>query len=202
MHGLSIAEAFLGRLKSADIDFRSTGIDSNLMFDEWTAIAQCERGQARLYLSWNVRPIRSHVIVHGTRGVFEIDLFLQTCHVTKTFPGPKFASPVLCAMRNAAATLFQVPFNVLRFFTGRLPGSPGIHKSVQAFYAALEHDAELPVTAEDGRRLVSIMASACARADQLRDAVRQQQLAPRPHADALVTGAGGFLGSALLRQLR
>ena len=80
MHGLSIAEAFLGPVASAEIDFRSTGLDTNLVFDEWTGTVNCERGPARLYLSWNVRPIRSQVIVHGTRGVIEIDCFLQTCY--------------------------------------------------------------------------------------------------------------------------
>ena len=201
VHGLAIAEAFLGQVKTAEIDFRSTGLDPNLMFDEWTAKVDCENGEARLYLSWNVRPVRSQVIVHGTRGVMQIDCILQTCYVTKLLPGPKFASPVICTMRNAAVSLYELPLNVLRFVTGRLPGAPGIHKNIQAFYAALEHGEPAPVTPEEGRRLVRAMASACDRADQLRDAVRQAQLAPRPPAELLVTGAGGFLGGALLRRL-
>jgi predicted dehydrogenase/nucleoside-diphosphate-sugar epimerase len=201
VHGLAIAEAFLGLVNSAEIDFRSTGLDSNLLFDEWTAKVNCERGQARLYLSWNVRPIRSQVIVHGTRGVMQIDCFLQTCYVTKLLPGPKFASPVICAMRNAAASLYEVPRNVLRFITGRLPGAPGIHQNIREFYTALEEGTALPVTPEEGLRLVNSMAPACEEADRQRDAVRQAQLTPRPFADVLVTGAGGFLGGALLRRL-
>jgi predicted dehydrogenase/nucleoside-diphosphate-sugar epimerase len=201
VHGLAIAEAFLGEVKSAEIGFRSTGSDTNLVFDEWTAMVDCERGQARLYLSWNVRPIRSQVIVHGTRGVMHIDCFLQTCYVTRLLPGPKFASPVICAMRNAAASLYEVPRNVLRFVTGRLPGAPGIHRNVHAFYAALEQGTAVPVSPEEGRRIVNAMAPACEKADRLRNAIRQAQLAPRPPADVLVTGAGGFLGGTLLRRL-
>jgi predicted dehydrogenase/nucleoside-diphosphate-sugar epimerase len=201
VHGLAIAEAFLGQVKSAKIDFRSTGLDPNLLFDEWTATVDCERGQARLYLSWNVRPIRSQVIVHGTRGVLQIDCFLQTCYVTRLLPGPKFASPVICTMLNAAASLYQVPRNVLRFITKSLPGAPGIHQNIREFYTALEHGTALPVTPEEGLRLVSAMAPACAEADRQRDALRQTQLTPRPPADVLVTGAGGFLGGRLLRRL-
>jgi predicted dehydrogenase/nucleoside-diphosphate-sugar epimerase len=201
VHGLAIAEAFLGQVKSAKIDFRSTGLDPNLLFDEWTAMVDCELGQARLYLSWNVRPIRSQVIVHGTRGVLQIDCFLQTCYVTRLLPGPKFASPVICAMRNAAASLYQVPRNVLRFITKRLPGAPGIHQNIREFYTALEHGTAVPVTPEEGLRLVNAMAPACAEADRQRDALRQAQLTPRPPADVLVTGAGGFLGGKLLRRL-
>ena len=163
-------------------------------------MVDCERGQARLYLSWNVRPIRSQVIVHGTRGVMQIDCLLQTCYVTKLLPGPKFASPVLCAMRNAALSLYEVPRNVLRFIIGRLPGAPGIHKNVHDFYAALEKGGTMPVLPEEGLRLVNAMAPACSKADRQRDAVRQAQLTRRPPADVLVTGAGGFLGGKLLRR--
>jgi predicted dehydrogenase/nucleoside-diphosphate-sugar epimerase len=201
VHGLAIAEAFLGNVQSADIDFRASGRDPNLLFDEWTATADCERGPARLYLSWNVRPIRSQVIVHGTRGVMHIDCFLQTCYVTSLLPGPKFASPVICTVRNAAASLYEVPRNVLRFITKRLPGAPGIHRNIGEFYAALEQGREVPVTPQEGRRLVCIMTPACEDADQKRNAIRQEQLAPRPPANVLVTGAGGFLGTALVRRL-
>ncbi len=201
VHGLAIAEAFLGPVKSAEINFRSTGLDTNLLFDEWTATADCERGPARLYLSWNVRPIRSQVIVHGTRGVIQIDCFLQTCYVTSLLPGPKFASPVICTMRNAAASLYEVPRNVLRFITKRLPGAPGIHQNIREFYNALEHGTALPVTPEEGYRLVCAMAPASEQADRERDTIRKIQLEPRPPADVLVTGAGGFLGGTLLRRL-
>lgn len=201
VHGLAIAEAFLGEIKSAEIDFRSTGFDTNLLFDEWTATVNCARGPARLYLSWNVRPIRSQVIVHGTRGVMQIDCFLQTCYVTRLLPGPKFASPVICSMRNAAASLYEIPRNVLSFITGRLPGAPGIHRNVRDFYLALEHGSAVPVTPEEGLRLVNAMAPACEEANRQRDAVRQTQLTPPPPADVLVTGAGGFLGGSLLRRL-
>ena len=84
VHGLAIAEAFLGPVKSAKIDFRSTGLDTNLLFDEWTATIDCERGPARLYLSWNVRPIRSQVLVHGTRGVIQICLKARASRTHRT----------------------------------------------------------------------------------------------------------------------
>jgi hypothetical protein len=64
-------------------------------------------------------------------------------------------------MRNAAASLYEVPRNVLRFITGRLPGAPGIHKNVHDFYAALEQGTAVPVTPEEGQRLVNAMAPAC-----------------------------------------
>jgi len=66
IHGLAIAVAFLGQVQSTEIGFRSTWIDTKLLFDEWTANVACERGQARIYLSWQVRPIRSLVMAGPT----------------------------------------------------------------------------------------------------------------------------------------
>lgn len=201
IHGLAIAEAFLGPVQSAEIGFTTTGRDNNLVFDEWEAKVECEKGPARLYLSWNVRPIRSQVIVHGTLGIIHIDCFLQTCYVTKLLPGPKFASPVICAVKNAAVSLVEVPLNVLKFITKKLPGAPGIHRNVQEFYAALEKGLPAPVQPEEGLRLLKAMSPACDEADKQRDALRAEQLKERAAADVLVTGAGGFLGGRLLRRL-
>jgi predicted dehydrogenase/nucleoside-diphosphate-sugar epimerase len=201
IHGLAIAEAFLGQIESCDVRFRSSGADPNLTFDEWLALVDCEQGQARLYFSWNVRPVGSRIIVHGTRGALEIDCILQTCHVTRVLPGPKFLSPVVGSIWNSAANLYQVPLNVLRYMTGRLPGAPGIHQNIRDFYAALQNGGTQPVSPEEGLRLVSAMSAASEKADRERDAIRMQQLSPRASADILVTGAGGFLGRALLHRL-
>jgi nucleoside-diphosphate-sugar epimerase len=54
---------------------------------------------------------------------------------------------------------------------------------------------------EDGRRLVALMESACARADADRTGAFREQVDPAP-ARVLVTGGSGFLGSALLARLR
>jgi predicted dehydrogenase len=165
IHALSIAEAFLGEANTAKIAFRSTHSDPNLLFDEWTATVECERGPARLYISWNVRPVRSQIIVHGTRGVMYIDTFLQTCHSTRVLPGPKFGSLVACELRNSAANLYEVPWNVFRFLTGRLAGAPGIQTNIREFYEAVEAGRPVQTSPSEGRRLVALMASVSEEAD-------------------------------------
>ena len=201
IHGMAIAEAFLGKVLLARPHYRSTHANPNLLFDEWTAEVECEHGQARMYLSWNVRPVRSLVFVHGTRGVLEIDSFLQTCRLTKVLPGPKFGSLVASTLGNSVFNLYEIPRNVIRFMTGALPGAPGIQNNVRAFYEALGSGRSAPVMPEEGQRLIQAMASACAQADKERTALRQIQLEHRGIVDVLVTGAGGFVGSTLIKRL-
>lgn len=201
IHGYSIFEAFLGPILSTEVRHRSSGRDLNLVFDEWRATAQCERGVGQMYLSWNVRPIRNEIFVHGTHGIIHVDCFLQTCSMVRSLPGPKFASAVVGAVMTSAKNLWRVPMNVLRFATGKLSGAPGIHVSIRKFYEALQSGAEAPISAEEGRRLIACMEQGSRAADEEKQALRVKALRPLSPMSTLVTGAGGFLGRALVNRL-
>ncbi len=96
----------------------------------------------------------------------------------------------------------RIPLNVLRFATGRLKPSPGIRAGAEAFARAVHRGEAPPFPAEDGLRISRLLDPLCAAPDR----ERTQQLASRyvalPPADALVTGAAGFLGKAVVAALR
>jgi nucleoside-diphosphate-sugar epimerase len=97
--------------------------------------------------------------------------------------------------------LWKVAGNTIRFATGRLRPSPGIHLSVVKFHEALHQGEPPPVPAEEGRRSIALLEEVVQRAD----AAKRQYLAERPpvrQPRILVTGAGGFLGRALVARLR
>lgn len=202
VHGLYTLEAFLGDIDQLDIRYRSTGKSSTLKFDEWNAMAECAQGTGRLLLSWNIRPMLNRIVVQGTRGVIEIDRFLQVCHVRRLLPGPKFIGIVLGAFGGAVRDVFRIPWNVLRFASGRLKSSPGIQAGAQAFAQALRDGTAPPISAEEGRRPIALMEAACRRADEARRLELEARYATLAPVDALVTGASGFLGRTLLQALR
>jgi nucleoside-diphosphate-sugar epimerase len=90
----------------------------------------------------------------------------------------------------------------VRFATGKLKPSPGIHVSVVKFHEALRDKGESPpVPAEEGRRVIALLEDVSRRADDDKRAYLaepNQSLRPR----ILVTGANGFLGQALVKRLR
>jgi len=202
VHGLYTLEAFLGEIAEVDIRYRSTGRSSMLKFDEWQASASSARGAGRVMLSWNIRPMLNRIVVQGTRGVIEIDRFLQVCHVRRVLPGPKFIGIVMGAFVDALRDVFRIPWNVLRFATGRLRPSPGIQTGAEAFARALLEGKAPPVSAEEGRRPVALMEAACRRADEERRLELEARIEPLEPVDVLVTGASGFLGRTLVNALR
>jgi predicted dehydrogenase/nucleoside-diphosphate-sugar epimerase len=202
VHGFYTIEAFLGAISQAEVHHQSRGSDPNLGFDEWQARAQTATGVGRLLLSWNARPMENRLFVRGTKGTIEVDRFTQTCRVHRVLPGPKFIGIILNAFFSAVKDSVRIPLNVLRFATGRLKPSPGIQKGAEAFAHAVHRGEAPPFTAEDGLRIARLLDPLCAEPDRQRLQQLEARYTPLPPADALVTGAAGFLGKAVVAALR
>jgi len=201
VHGLYLLEAFLGTIRHADIRYYASGMgDPNLVFDEWRAMLECQRGTGQIYLSWNVRPIQNEIIVHGTRGVMHVDRYLQIITVRRTYPGPKAVQRMVGAGLNSLSMPWKVAANAVRFATGRLVPSPGIQVSVVKFHEALRKGEAPPVPAEEGRRVIALIEEVSRRADADKGYyLAESRTVPLPRI--LVTGAHGMLGQALVRRL-
>lgn len=202
VHGLYTIEAFLGDITALQVGFTARGDDPNLHFDEWQALASTATGTGRLLLSWNARPMENRVFVRGTRGTIEVDRFLQTCRIHRQLPGPKFIGIVVNAVLSAAADVFRIPWNVLRFATGSLKPSPGIRKGAVEFAQAVHDHAAPPFSGEDALRIARLLDPVCSEPDRLRSEQLENRYSTLPPVDALVTGANGFLGRALVKALR
>jgi len=202
VHGLYTIEAFLGPIRDLRVDQQPRGSNPNLHFDEWQARAGTDTGAGRLLLSWNARPMENRVVVRGTAGIIEIDRFLQTCRMRRLLPGPKFPGIVLGAMHAAAADLVAIPWNVFRFAAGLLQPSPGIRRGAVEFATAVHEGRAPPFTGEDALRIARLLDPVCATPDRQRRDMLEARIEPLPPVDALVTGAAGFVGRALVARLR
>jgi 2-alkyl-3-oxoalkanoate reductase len=203
VHGLYLIELFLGPAKDLRVRYYQTGRDALLTFDEWRAEVDCRDGTGYMFLSWNSRPIQNELLIHGTRGVLHVDCFLQTCELSATMPGPKQIGMIISGTRNAVRKSFSVPWGLVRFATGKLKPSPGIYRGVQDFYHALQENKPVPVPPEEGRDAIAWVEKGSRDADLEKVEILRRQASPSLEpARILVTGGGGFLGSALVDRLR
>jgi predicted dehydrogenase/nucleoside-diphosphate-sugar epimerase len=203
VHALYLLETFLGEIGRVEARFYSTGREPFLTFDEWRVLAECRKGVGQIYLSWNVNPMQNELVIHGTKGVIHADCYVQYLTVRRKLPMiPKPIQRMGFVMANGLSGAAAMVKNFVRIATGRLKGNPGIQVAVEKFYEALRVGQPPPIPASEGRRMVKLMEEVSAEADAAKEA-RQQAERSRavPPARVLVTGAGGFLGGALVRRL-
>ena len=202
VHGLYTIEAFLGPVAELDVHYQSRGTDPNLHFDEWQAQAHAAQGVGRLLLSWNARPMENRLIVRGTKGIIEVDRFLQTCRIHRVLPGPKFIGIMVNAFISAVKDVFRIPWNVLRFATGMLKPSPGIQHGAQEFARAARDNSAPPFSGEQALHIARLLEPVCAEPDRARLELLESRYTTLQPVDALVTGAAGFLGRRVVARLR
>ena len=202
VHGLYTIEVLLGPIHGVRVDWQARGTVSGIPYTEWQVAADAGEGTGRLLLSWTARPMENTLVIRGTQGSIHVDRFLQVCREQPQLPGPKFVGIVLGGFGQALRDVFRIPWSMLRFATGRLESSPGIREGARAFARAVRDRKPPPFTGEDALRIAGWMDTICAAPDAAAIASRQARFAPLLPADALVTGAAGFLGRALVSALR
>jgi 2-alkyl-3-oxoalkanoate reductase len=200
IHALYLAESFLGPVEDVKTFYGTHGGDSNLLFDEWRAAVQCQRGTANIQISWNVRPLQNWFVVQWTKGVLRANLFAMWVTNTPQLPLQKAPARALQAMSEGFSICTQVPVNVARFAAKKIVQYDGLHSLVAAFYSALQTGEPMPVRVEQARSTVYWTN----RVSQEADAAKikfQGQFQSVGHAKILVTGANGLIGRHLVRRL-
>jgi 2-alkyl-3-oxoalkanoate reductase len=200
VHCLYIIQSLLGPIEDVSGTWSSLGGDPNLAFDEWRAAVRCKQGLAQFQLSWNAKPMQSQIIIHGTRGVLRVDLFAMFHGKRASTPLPKAAERLVNAFTDSLQPLVDVPVGVWKFARKQVKAYQGLRNLVADFYARLAEGSPPPVTIEDAAEVVRWVEKV-ARAAETEHAARLARFLLSPQVEALVTGASGSLGSAVLRRL-
>ena len=201
VHCLYLIQQLLGPIEDVDADWRSLGGDPNLAFDEWRALVRCKRGLGQFQLTYNVKPMQSQLIIHGTKGVLRVDLFAMFHGKRASTPLPKAAERLLNAFTDSIQPLVDVPVGVYKFVKKQVQAYQGLRDLVRDFYHRLDAGEQPPVSVEDAATVVRWVEKVAREAD----ADHQAHLARFTLSDKvpfLVTGASGSVGRAVVKRLR
>jgi predicted dehydrogenase/nucleoside-diphosphate-sugar epimerase len=200
VHALYMFQAFLGPIEHVDASWASLGGDPNLAFDEWRAQVRCRDGLGQFQLSWNVKPLQSQIIIHGTRGVMRVDLFLMFQALRAVTPLPKSIERVLNGLTDSIQPLIDLPRGVIGYLSRKVLPFHGLQDLVAAFYQALDAGTPVPVSVAEATAIVDWTERIARAADQ----EHEERLARLPfseHVPIVITGASGALGSVLVDRL-
>ncbi|HYF50017.1 MAG TPA: NAD-dependent epimerase/dehydratase family protein [Planctomycetota bacterium] len=200
VHALYLFEAFLGPIENVQADWKSLGGEPNLAYDEWRAQVRCRDGLGQFQLSWNTRPLQSQIILHGTRGVLRVDLFLMFHALRASTPLPKAAERVINAFTDSFQPMIDVPKGVLGYLRKKVLPYHGLQDLVATFYSSLNSCGSVPVSVADAKRVVE-WTERIGRAADLDYERSISVLKTTDEVPYLVTGASGGLGGAIVKRL-
>lgn len=165
------------------------------------AVLRAGKCHGRLSVSLRARPIASFLTVSGTGGSLTAD-FLRSTVVGAANPG---ASPVEKAA-NPLLEAWQLALRTVKGVAGRvLHGDyPGLAELIGDFYAAIAGSTAAPLAPAHLQRVVELFEEMSGAIRSAAHIVVQHSTAPVGPEGAplvVVTGARGFFGKAITRQL-
>jgi nucleoside-diphosphate-sugar epimerase/predicted dehydrogenase len=200
-HPLSVACHFLGEPDELQATGFSPGCVREAAVEEVRVQIRSGRRVAEVSLSLCASPEVNRLEVVGTAGRILVDFNAMTVlsRGRSSLPAAaaRFTSSLEAAGRLTAST-FGVALGIA---SGRIKRYMGLRAHVAAFYGALAAGEDVPVSGEDGLRVVRMMDEIkrqCGPAAKPRVAPAAEQSAP---PRVLVTGATGFLGGRLIERL-
>lgn len=200
VHCLYLIQELLGPIEDVEAQWRSLGGDPNLAFDEWRAVVRCKRGLGQFQLTWNVKPMQSQIIIHGTKAVLRVDLFAMFHGKRGSTPLPKAAERLLNAFTDSLQPLIDVPIGVYKFVRKEVKSYQGLRNLVADFYRRLAAGEPPPVSVDDAVEVVEWVEKVARAADaEHTAALAKFKLSEK--IPFLVTGASGSLGGAVVRRL-
>lgn len=155
----------------------------------------------RLSVSLRARPVASSLTLTGTEGSLTCD-FVRSIVFGVANPGTEALEKVLNPIAEGAQLMARTGLSLARRLRSRT-SYPGLPELVGAFYRAVATGGASPVSPDHLLRVAALFEDLVARIDA---AALSLSPSPRPRRDnvgclTVVTGAGGFLGSAIARAL-
>ncbi len=200
VHCMYLIQELLGPIETVEGEWSSLGGDPNLAFDEWRTLVRCKRGLGQFQLTWNVKPMQSQMIIHGTRGVLRVDLFAMFHGKRAATPLPKAAERLVNAFSDSLQPLVDVPVGVWKFVRKEVQAYQGLRDLVADFYRRLDAGSPPPVSAEDAVAIIPFVEQG-ARAAEADHEKRLAAFSCSSTVPFVVTGASGSLGSAVVKRL-
>jgi predicted dehydrogenase/nucleoside-diphosphate-sugar epimerase len=156
----------------------------------------------RLSVSVRARPVASELTLIGTHGSLKCD-FVRSTMLGAGNAGTEALEKILNPLTEGVQLLSRTAVSLARRL-GSGTGYPGLAELIGAFYRAVAAGGESPVSPEHLLRVTNIFEALVTCIDRATHASpRPKPTVPRFNADhpVVLTGAGGFLGHAIARQL-
>jgi len=198
-HPLSIFITFLPNLV---LESSCQQRDTTDSITDLTCHFSSDKGSAFLHMSLNLFPLQHQYTFECEKGIVKVDLrnFLTTINKQGYLPDPiqRISGKVFEGAKQISNSLN----NVFKSITGRLDSYSGLDAIVKTFYQAILNNDESPVSAQQGKLVVSLINQIFPNAKTKPKKLPYSMKFNDYHKpQILVTGGTGFIGRKLVKRL-
>lgn len=183
---------------------------AQFFYNCWQAIVECEKGIGFIHLSFgdNYYP-QNWIHITGQDGVICIDLLRNLYIVQEKTIFPDYFDPTANAFKYISCILQGIK-NFVDYALSKVKLRErsdaffiSIKSSIETFYDALIQQKSIPVSGEDGKKVVEFCEGWIQAANPCKNPknvfIPKKRI--RGKAEILITGANGFIGSHLIKEL-
>ncbi len=198
-HPLSLMRGFIGEI----LEWQAVGGAHG----ELRAVMKGTRALGTLVFSPATAPYLNGLVLGGTTGTLQLDLNTMSLVWRRERRLPRMIAKAVLNVDHALQLLSNTARTMFAVATRRLGTYPGVGVVIRDFYAAVASGNAPPVSAADGRAIVTLLEDLWQAATDARTEPAPRRrwgngwLGNRHGATVLVTGAAGFLGRRVVTEL-
>ena len=125
--------------------------------DELRVMILGKESTGSLMLSCRARPEQLRLVLQGTRGQADANLYARTVHYRERHGVSTPISKVRWVYEDTQLALGELYGQLRRFTSGHLDYFAGLRELIRRFYLAVEGRGAMPVCVEDARRVTAII---------------------------------------------
>jgi predicted dehydrogenase/nucleoside-diphosphate-sugar epimerase len=203
-HPLYLALRWLGDPEQVSVAARSLGILPRNVTDHMVIMLSGMHCTANIVLSGGIKPEPYYVQIFCERGNTLVNFDTSTVIVKKPSILPNFLRRASCNFHQSYQLSIIGIGNLMKYLRGRLVPYQGLENLIPRFYNSVRQGSPPPVSKELALSVARTEEAVFAQAGKLhldtRKVLSNQKFITHPEK-ILVTGATGYLGSAVVRRL-